>query len=145
MKTVLFITGNKRKVWQAEDILRRFDIEVEVADLDSDEIQSHDPLKIAEAKAQTAYAHFKRPLVVCDHSWSFHALRGFPGGYMKDMNKWFEAEDWLALMKGKKDRSVKLTETIVYIDGYQTEHFSVEFAAHIIEKPVAEATSPVNV
>lgn len=135
MKKILFITGNKRKVWQAQDRLEQFGIEVEQADLDTVEIQAHDPIKITIAKAEFAYEHFKRPLVVCDHSWSFHALKGFPGGYMKDMNLWLETEDWLALMKSKKDRTVTLTEMVVYIDGDVTKHFEGIFPARIIDEP----------
>lgn len=135
MKKILFITGNKRKVWQAQDRLKQFGVEVEQGDLDLDEIQNHDPLKIAIAKAEAAYDQYKRPLVVCDHSWNFHALKGFPGGYMKDMNGWFEPEDWLALMKNKEDRSVTLTETIIYIDGSTRKQFSVDFQAKVIDEP----------
>jgi inosine/xanthosine triphosphate pyrophosphatase family protein len=134
MKKILFITGNKRKIWQAQSTLEPFGIEVEAKDMDITEIQAHDPLVITEAKAVAAYYFFKQPLVICDHSWSYHALKGFPGGYMKDINKWFELEDWLALMKGKKDRRVTLTETVMFIDGDTKKHFAVEFPAKFIDE-----------
>jgi XTP/dITP diphosphohydrolase len=134
VKKILFVTENKRKVWQAQSTLEPFGIQVVAEKLDIQEIQAFDPLDIADAKARTAYGHFKKPLVVCDHAWSVPALRGFPGGYMKDVNKWLMEDDWLALMKNKKDRSIILTETVVFIDGDTTRHFSVQFPAHFIHE-----------
>lgn len=135
MKEILFITGNKRKVWQAQTTLEPYGIGVKNESVDLPEIQAHDPLKIAVAKAEVAHSHFKRPLVVCDHSWNFPALKGFPGGYMRDMNMWFTPEDWLALMRDKADRSVMLTETVVYIDNDSHKHFSVHFQGKVIKAP----------
>lgn len=134
MKKILFITGNKRKIWQAETCLSPFGIEIEAQDLDVHEIQSPDPLEISHAKAEAAYKLAKQPLVICDHSWSAPALKGFPGGYMKDANHWFEPEDFLALMKDKTDKSITLTETVVYTDGKTMKEFSVLFPAHFIDE-----------
>lgn len=134
MKSVLLVTGNERKIWQATDILKAFDVAVEAKDLDITEIQSHDPLAIAQAKAEAAFSLLKQPLVVCDHSWAFHALKGFPGGYMKDVNGWFEPEDFLALMHSKQDRSVTLTETVIFIDEADSRTFSVDYGGKVIHE-----------
>lgn len=134
MKKILFITGNKRKMQQANTCLEPLGIRVEQKDIDIDEIQSHEPIDIAIAKAEAAFAAVNKPLVICDHFWSVNALKGFPGGYMKDINLWFEAEDWLALMKNKRDRSVLLTEIVVYIDELETKQFIAEFPGHIIHE-----------
>ncbi len=135
MKEILFITGNKRKVWQAQDILKRFDIQVNNQDLPVIEIQSSDPHEIAEAKAAAAFKIAKSPLIINDHAWSFPGLNGFPGGYMKDINHWFEPEDFLALMNGKQDRTAILTETIIYVDANKTKSFSVQIKGHMIHEP----------
>jgi XTP/dITP diphosphohydrolase len=131
---VTLVTGNKRKIWQAESCLNPLGIEVEPFEVEVHEIQAHNPIEISLAKVRDAYTKVKRPLVVCDHSWNIPALKGFPGGYMQDMNRWFESEDYLALMKDKKDRRIILTETVVYTDGEKEEVFSVEFLAKIIEE-----------
>ncbi len=141
-KKVLVVTGNKRKIWQAETCLNPFSISVEQIDIDLPEIQAHDPIEITLSKARDAYAKLKKPLVVCDHSWAITALNGFPGGYMKDVNLWFTAEDYLALMKDKEDRSIKLTETVVYKDGNQEEVFSVDFPAKIIREKRGKGAQP---
>lgn len=135
MKEIVFITGNDRKVAQAKECLKRFDIQVTVEDLDMDEIQSHDPLLITKAKAEAAFQTLQKPLVVCDHSWNFKALNGFPGGYMKDINGWFKAEDFIALMRDKDDKSVALTETVWYIDEKTSQNFSVDIVGQFITEP----------
>lgn len=135
MKEILFITGNERKVWQANDVLKQFGVTTSTKDLPIVEIQSHEPKAIVLAKAAAAFEYVGQPLVVCDHSWSFSALKGFPGGYMKDMNYWLEPSDFLALMNGKEDRAVILTEWIVYTDGTITETFVAEFRGKVTEEP----------
>lgn len=135
MKEILFVTGNSHKVWQANDILKPFNISVVAKDLPLTEIQSPDPKEIARAKARAAYALGQQALVVCDHSWSFPALNGFPGGYMKDMNHWFEPEDFLALLRDKADRSAILTENIIYIDGSEEREFTTEIHGTVTDEP----------
>lgn len=134
MRSVLVVTGNKRKIWQAESCLKPLGIAINPIEVKVDEIQAHDPIEISIAKAKAAYSQIKKPLVVCDHSWNIPALRGFPGGYMQDMNLWFDSEDYLALMKNKTDRRIILTETVVYTDGQTEKVFSVEFPAKIIDE-----------
>lgn len=134
-KTITFVTSNKRKIHQATTVLKEFGYHVEPLSIDIDEVQSHDPLHITLKKAQCAYEVVKKPLVVCDHSWSVPSLNGFPGGYMKEVNSWLTADDWIALMKNKTDRAIVLTETIVYTDGDNEQVFSVEFPAQITEEP----------
>lgn len=135
MKDILFITGNERKVWQANDVLKQFNVTVNAKELPIVEIQSHEPKDIVLAKAAAAFKLVGQPLIVCDHSWSFSALNGFPGGYMKDMNYWLEPSDFLALMHDKEDRAVMLTEWIVYTDGVRIESFAAEFRGKVIQEP----------
>ena len=141
-KKALFITGSDRKAQQAQQALRRYGIEVETRECDVDEIQSTDAAKISTAKAKAAYAIVQKPLVVNDHFWSIPALGGFPGGYIKDINNWFEPEDYLALMKNKTDRSATLTEHVVYFDGQEIKQFSVSFKGKFVHEPKGE--SPIN-
>lgn len=133
-KQILFVTGNKRKRKQAQDALEPFGIEVVSQDCDVDEIQSRDPKKIAVAKAKAAYEVLQQPLAVNDHFWSIHALNGFPGGYIKDINQWFSAEDYLKLLENKDDRRTTLTEHVIYYDGKNIKDFTVEFHGKFIRE-----------
>ena len=43
---------------------------------------------------------------------------------MKDVNEWFSTEDFLALMRGKSDQSIVLTDVNGYYDGITYNSFS---------------------
>ena len=73
MKSILFITGNDRKVWQAQESLKDYGIKVTPKDIGLDEIQSHDPLAIARHKAHEAQKLAKKPIVV--NAYRVHAPR----------------------------------------------------------------------
>ena len=135
MKKIIFVTNNPRKIEQTQAALEKFGVTVEQRAVDIMEIQAHDPLDIAKAKARAAFDVVGEPIIVGDDSWSIPALKGFPGGYANDINKWFETEDWLALMKEKTDRTQYLTETIVYFDGQTMEIFSEQFTSRFIDEP----------
>lgn len=131
---VLFVTGNSRKVWQAQEALKLFGITVVNQDCEVQEIQSHDATEISIAKAKSAFELLKKPVVINDHYWEIPALGGFPGGYMKDVNHWFTAEDFLSLLAGKTDRTGILTENVVYYDGQEAKHFAAKFQGKFINE-----------
>ena len=116
MKSIIFVTGNDEKIRDARFALGEFNITLTNTSLEIDEIQHHDPTYIATAKAVAAFDQIKKPLVINDSSWSIPALGGFPGGYMKDITAWLSTDDFLVLMKEKKDRRILLHEVVVYID-----------------------------
>ena len=140
-KKITFATGNPRKIEEAAAVLKNYDIAVESLQLDIDEIQHHDPLKITEAKARTAYEKVGKPVVVNDSNWEVPALGGFPGGYMKDVANWFTAEDFLALMKDKNDRRIMLHDVVAYFDGEQLKLFISDQTGVFINEPRGEGTS----
>ena len=113
MNTILFATGNSRKIAEASRTLAAYDIEVEVIKIDIDEIQHFDPAEITKAKATVA----------SDSSWEIPALGGFPGGYMKDISAWLDTKDWLALMERHEDKTIYCHEHVAYFDGEELQHF----------------------
>ena len=135
MKEVIFSTGNKVKLKEATEACASFKINIIHKELDIDEIQSHDPSKIAIYKAKTAYSLVLKPVVVNDSFWNIPALKGFPGGYMKDVFEWFSAEDFINLMRTKTDRRICVTECIVYKDATTEKLITKEFWGEIAEKP----------
>lgn len=54
-KRITFATGNQHKLEEAKSVLEGYGIVVEPLQIDIDEIQHHDPLKITEAKVKSAY------------------------------------------------------------------------------------------
>lgn len=135
MKYIVFVTGNDRKIGEAKAALVDFDITLQTKQFEINEIQSHDPIEIARHKAKEAFRLAKEPIIITDTSWEIPALKGFPGGYMKDVADWFEATDFINLLSGHKDKSISFTETIVYQDSSQTKIFSEKYLGIIVDKP----------
>lgn len=144
MKQIIFVTGNDRKVGEAKQSCDLFDIEVVQREVDIDEIQSHEPLKISEHKAHAAYNEINSPLVITDTFWSIPALNGFPGAYMKEVAQWFTEQDFLNLMSNKEDKRIMFNENITYFDGKKISHFSKDYWGSIVN-PRGTGSSMENV
>lgn len=130
-----FVTGNKSKYREMCAACQPAGIDIEQLILPVDEIQSHDPEKIATHKAREAFRLARRPVVVNDAFWNILALRGFPGAYMRYMNEWLKPEDMFKLMEGKADRTITCVETLVYYDGKRSKHFAQTFTGQIGTEP----------
>jgi XTP/dITP diphosphohydrolase len=141
MKSIVFVTGNQRKIGEAKSSCDLFDITVEPKQVTINEIQSHDPLTIAKHKAMKAFEFVKQPLVINDAFWSIPSLNGFPGGYMKDIAYWFTAQDFISIMHNKEDRSVIITECVVYKDSKTLKVFSKNFIGQIRKIPKGKGNS----
>jgi len=138
---VTFISGNPRKIENLHLFLSPYGASFDSASLDVLEIQSHDMFEVAKNKAKSAYDRLHVPLMINDSGWSIHALNGFPGPYMKDVNQWLSAQDIWNMMKEKEDRSLTLTDIFVGADSEgNLSIFSAEFQASFVP-PVIEAKS----
>lgn len=145
LKVILFVTGNERKLGEARLGCQMFGIGVEQTKLDIKEIQSNDPSEISKSKAEAAFKVTGKPVVVTDTFWNIPILNGFPGGYMKDVAKWFGSNDFLNLMKDKSDRRISFTESITYIDSTQTKIFTKEYWGILTQSPRGTGNSIENV
>jgi len=134
MQTILFATGNSRKISEARVTLLPYGMDVEPVKVEIDEIQHYDPAEITKAKARAAYAATGRPVVVSDTSWSIPALGGFPGGYMKDVSSWWQAENWLDIMTGQEDKRILCLEHVAYFDGENVQHFEEVYEGKFINE-----------
>ncbi len=123
-KIVVYVTGNKSKVATAQHYLSKKGITVAQERVSIDEIQSENIEEVALDKAKKAYKILQKPLLVNDAGWIIPALNGFPGPFMKYINDWFTAEDFLNLMKDKEDDTVILRDIYVFYDGNDSKTFS---------------------
>ncbi|MHB8362081.1 MAG: non-canonical purine NTP pyrophosphatase [Patescibacteria group bacterium] len=112
-----------------------FGIKVKQVKLNINEIQSKDTLLISKHKVEEAFKIVNEPIVIADTSWSIPSLNGFPGGYMKDVSSWFEAKDFINLLKSKKDKRISFTECIVYKDKDITKVLSCEYWGIVSSEP----------
>jgi XTP/dITP diphosphohydrolase len=132
------VTGNKRKIEEARASFAKYGLALDVTQVEIDEIQHHDPSKITEAKAKAVYGRLQRPILVNDSHWSIPALGGFPGGYMKDVTGWFTAEDFMALMKDRADRTILLSDTAAFYDGTEYKTFTHHWHGTFVTTPSSQ-------
>jgi len=144
MNTIYFATSNQEKMLIAQTVCSEFNIQVEQAIIDIDEIQGEDPVIIVKDKVLRAYEGLSKPVVVSDDSWDIPALNGFPGPYMKSINKWFKPEDFIRLMKGVNNRSIILHQLLAYYDGSRIKVFSNDIHGKVIEHPRGENNRSPN-
>jgi len=141
---ITFVTGNQRKLGEARQACKDFNIDVEQQQLEIDEIQNHDPIKISRHKADTAFMMLRKPIVINDTSWIIPALNGFPGGYMKDIAEWFKPEDFINLIKDKPDKRICCIETVIYKDKDINKIFNKEFWGEIAAKPRGKSGNSIE-
>jgi len=131
MSEITVVTGNSKKVWQVKTTIEPLGITVHSKDLDIHEIQSPDGdvhgVEVAREKARAAFAVLARPLIVCDQYWEIPVLGGFPGPYMKDIDKYLSTDDILNMMMRKDNRVINLYENVVYVDGDVIKDFTAMY------------------
>lgn len=138
MRELTFVTGNENKFHTAEHILKESGIKLLQAAFDIDEIQGEDAQKIALDKAHKAFDIVKKPLLISDDSWSVHGLNGWPGPYMKSMNHWLSADDFLRLTSTLKDRRITLHQIAVYQDEQGQKLFMNDIEGRLLDHAATE-------
>lgn len=141
LKEVVMVTGNQGKFEIAQGILKKYNIKVVQKKLDLPEIQSQKGEEVSEYSARLAYEKIKKPLIKSDVSYEIEALNGFPGPYVKDMNYFLKPEDILAMLKGKKNRNIKMCEYLTYFDGNNIKQFKYENICTLSEIAMGEGTT----
>ncbi|MDL2363215.1 MAG: non-canonical purine NTP pyrophosphatase [Patescibacteria group bacterium] len=132
MHTISFATSNKEKLLIARTVCEQYGITVKQEFIDIDEIQGEDPEIIIRDKVMRAYNSFGSPVVVSDDSWDIPALNGFPGAYMKSINTWFTADDFLRLMSDIENRTIILHQYLALTDGNKIEIYKNDLPGKII-------------
>jgi XTP/dITP diphosphohydrolase len=114
---IIFVTTNPGKMGEAREIGAEFGIEFVQNGYDTRELQSMDPLEIAEDSARDAYAKLGKPLIVEDSGMFIDALKGFPGPFSAYAYKCIGLAGILRLMEGEDERSASMKSAVAYVDG----------------------------
>lgn len=125
-----FVTSNENKIKEAKKILG---IPIHVARLDLTEIQSLDPEEVVRFKVEAAYQQLKKPLIVEDVSFLVDAWSGFPGPFIKYLEKAGGNELFLRMMNGEKNREASAIATIGLHTGDRILIFSGRVNGKIVE------------
>ncbi len=129
-KNMLFITGNKNKVKEFQEILG---FKLDHMGLDLEEIQEIDIKKVSEDKARKAFNIVKKPVIVEDTGLFFEALNGLPGALIK----WFEERlTYLEICNLlKENRNATARTCVSYYNGNNLKQFIGEVHGQISKTP----------
>lgn len=141
---LIFNTGNKLKFEIAQKILSEYDVEIVQKKVETPEIQAFEGKEVAEYSAKTASKLLGSLVVKTDVSYHISSLNGFPGPYIKYINKWLSANDVLRLMQGKKDRGVVIKEFLSIADGDKIKTFKCESIGTIADKIYSDKGTTID-
>lgn len=135
MKEITFVTGNKNKLKEVEEILG---MKLKHQDIDLHEIQEVSVECVVEHKAKKAYELINKPVVVEDTGFCFDAFNGFPGALIKWVLKYLGRENICKMLNGF-DRSAKAVCAVGYYDGKNFQLFKGEIDGKIADFPKGDS------
>jgi len=143
--SLIYVTGNALKFRVAQQALQGSGILLEQSSLQTPEIQSEQVEEIARWSAVWASQQLGQPVVVMDAGFYIQALNGFPGPFIKFVNQWFSAADYLNLMQGKPERSVLIRDCLAYCRPDQEPvSFCQLHHGHLATEPGRSPGSPID-
>jgi len=113
VKTIVFVTGNEKKLREAKQILSNEKIIGKKFELPEIQGERHEIIK---EKARIAANKLKKPCFVDDTSLCFNALNGLPGQYVKHFLGKLGRKNLVKLLDGFKDKSAKAIVMIGYCE-----------------------------
>lgn len=116
MKTIFFITGNKRKLATAQEAMKEFGFELQSFEYDIPEIQAQTVKEVSEYFVKEVSNRINNPIVKVDVGFNIDALNGFPGPYSKYINQWLSSEKILKMMEDTVNRKAKFISVLSYCE-----------------------------
>lgn len=126
----------------ARAVCAEFGLKFDHKKLDLLEIQSDDTDAIARHKAAQAFEACNSAVVVTDDSWAIPGLRGFPGPYMRYINKWFRPRDFLNLTASLQDRRIIMKHVIAYKSARTERIFTAEIEGVLLREAAGSSIIP---
>ena len=114
MSIITFVTGNKNKLREAQQILG---YELVSQPIDLPELQFDTSEQVAFYKAQEAAKVIGGPVIVDDTALHFNAIGGLPGAYIRAFTSKLTPTNLAKLLDGFDDKSAYVTCSIGYCAG----------------------------
>jgi XTP/dITP diphosphohydrolase len=144
-KLPLFLTGNPIKLRLAEAVWSGYHLEFEHQKLEVPEIQALTTEEVVKYSAKWASDYLKRPVIVNDVGYYIEALNGFPGPYIKYINKWLKSQDILNLMINKSNRRIEIQDILAYCEpDSEPVLFVCKLYANITTKAEGKGANPID-
>lgn len=116
LREIIFVTNNSYKFQIAKKQLKNSSFKLVQKKLNTPEIQDKSVKKVAEFSARWASNVLNKPVVVSDGGCYIKVLNGFPGPFIKYVNKWLSPKDLIAIMKNEKNRSLEWRSCLTYCE-----------------------------
>ena len=129
----IFVTSNKHKLKEAEQILGR---KIKHVSLELPELQSLQVSEIVRNKAESAYKIVRKPVVVDDTGVYIKSLNGFPGAFIKWVLLASGNEIICRLIKKGQSRDAYAEACICLYDGEKHQVFSGKVYGKIAKHPM---------
>ncbi len=134
--SIAFVTRNGAKYARAADVLAKADISLRWAAVEVPEVQDDSVRNVAIAKARSAAALVRPPLLIEDSGLYLDDLNGFPGPYVKYVLKTLGVEGFGRLLSGLERRGGCLASVLVYVDPDHKSHVFENEATRVTLAPV---------
>jgi len=116
MNKIYFITTNSYKFQKFTESFQLDQYTVHQLEIEIPEIQAQTNREVANFSAQWAASKTKHTVLKEDIGIYIHALDGFPGVYLSDIEKQIKSEGFLHLLGGVEDRSAHWEYAISYCE-----------------------------
>ncbi|MBP8591413.1 hypothetical protein KBI33_03060 [Candidatus Shapirobacteria bacterium] len=113
---IYLVTGNPLKVKIAKSSLAPFNIEVEQLELETPEIQSFDTEEVAKYSVKYAAEKTGKAVIKGDFGMHIEILGGFPGPFVKFINRWLTAEKFISLYQNETNRKAYFIDALGYCE-----------------------------
>ncbi|SHO79013.1 Similar to S.cerevisiae protein HAM1 (Nucleoside triphosphate pyrophosphohydrolase) [Malassezia sympodialis ATCC 42132] len=135
-KIITFVTGNKNKLREVQNILGaspNASWSLESKSLDVPEVQGSTQ-EVALAKCRSAAQQLQGPCLTEDTALSFRALNGLPGPYIKDFLHKLGLDGLNRLLAGFDDKGATAICTFAYCEGpgFEPVLFEGKTLGHIV-------------
>lgn len=127
-----FVSSNKNKYLEAQEILKSFGISLGHIEFKLEEIQDISITNIALRKSQDAFSRWKKPLIIEDDGLFITSLLGFPGPYSSYVFNTIGNNGILKLLGTRRDAIFQ--SVIVYRDHKEFKVFSSKVSGKISKK-----------
>ena len=135
-KVVYLVTGNQRKVQITKNSLAKYGYEVEQLKMETPEIQSADTEEVAKYSVKFAAEAANKAVIKNDVGMFIEALNGFPGPFVKFINKWFTAEKLVETYRDEANRKAYFIDALGYCEpGKEPMCFIAKTYGTLIDTP----------
>jgi len=116
MKEIIFITGNEKKYVVAKKYFEGLDISLVRKDMYCPEIQHMDVVEVVKFSVKFMAEKIGKPVIKSDNGFYIESLNGFPGTYMKDVEKTIGKEGFKKIMEGIENRKAKFIDALAFCE-----------------------------